>query len=108
MKKRIKVKWLKALRSGKYEQGHGVLHSLEKNNYCCLGVLCKIAGIYEKKKGEGDGRFAGEIHYLSHKLLTKFDIDDVDMRVLANMNDGIDGAEGKDFATIAKYIEENL
>ncbi len=43
MKKRIKEKWLKDLRSGKFEQGSGELcyHSNEEDldRYCCLGVL---------------------------------------------------------------------
>lgn len=42
MKKVIKQKWLKALRSGKYKQGNGKLRS--KDNYCCLGVLCIVTG----------------------------------------------------------------
>ena len=37
-------KWVKALRSGKYKQGRGVLkHNREnKTFHCCLGVLCEI------------------------------------------------------------------
>lgn len=43
MKPSIKKRWLEALRSGKYQQGKGVL--LDKDhNFCCLGVLCDIAG----------------------------------------------------------------
>lgn len=47
----LKTKWLGALRSGKYEQGHHHLH--EGNKFCCLGVLCDIAG-YEWKEDSGD------------------------------------------------------
>lgn len=36
-----KAKWLTALRSGKYEQGHLVLRN-DRNGYCCLGVLCDV------------------------------------------------------------------
>ena len=32
--------WVDALRSGKYDQGHGQLR--EQNSFCCLGVLCDI------------------------------------------------------------------
>ena len=49
MNKRIKNKWLKALRSGKYKQGKSILFS--DNKYCCLGVLCELAvqdGIIKK------------------------------------------------------------
>lgn len=45
LKKKVKDKWLSALRSGKYEQGKGRLAQLtddhESMEYCCLGVLCE-------------------------------------------------------------------
>lgn len=40
-------KWLKALRSGKYNQTRG--HLRDSNGYCCLGVACDI---YAKESGE--------------------------------------------------------
>lgn len=45
MKPAIKALWLQALRSGKYEQGQGYLHTNKggEHQYCCLGVLCEIA-----------------------------------------------------------------
>jgi len=44
MKKRIKNKWLKELRSGAYKQGRGVMLKItdEGDEFCCLGVLCDI------------------------------------------------------------------
>jgi hypothetical protein len=45
MHKNIMEKWVKALRSGKYRKGRGVLCEVKKNgtkNYCCLGVLCEL------------------------------------------------------------------
>lgn len=42
MDKAIKARWVAALRSGKYKQGAGVLHNVDKNTFCCLGVLCEI------------------------------------------------------------------
>ena len=41
MNQEIKTKWLEALRSGEYKQGKGILKD-DKDNYCCLGVLCQI------------------------------------------------------------------
>lgn len=41
MKKHIAKKWAEALRSGKYKQGMNRLRD-EKNNFCCLGVLCNL------------------------------------------------------------------
>lgn len=42
MKKAIAMKWAKALESGKYQQGTGRLHNVNKDQFCCLGVLCDI------------------------------------------------------------------
>lgn len=46
MDKRIKRRWINALRSGKYEQGRRQLavSGMDNNTlYCCLGVLCELA-----------------------------------------------------------------
>lgn len=52
MNKRVKKKWLEALRGGEYKQGRG---ELEKDGkYCCLGVLtdlyCKAKRVKKKVK----------------------------------------------------------
>ena len=43
----IKAEWIRRLRSGQYNQGKGALRrkrrTQEKDEYCCLGVLCEIA-----------------------------------------------------------------
>ena len=52
MNKDIKKKWVDALRSGEYKQGQGRLKN-EKNEYCCLGVLCDLAvkeGVVQEKR----------------------------------------------------------
>jgi hypothetical protein len=41
MYKKYADKWVKALRSGKYNQGRGKLNDGDEN-FCCLGVLCEI------------------------------------------------------------------
>ncbi len=41
MNKRIKTRWLKALRSGKYKQGQNKLKT-DQGNFCCLGVLTDL------------------------------------------------------------------
>lgn len=57
MNKRVKAKWLAALRSGKYKQARGKLRK-EENRRCCLGVLCDVFK-RETKRGawrrDGDG-----------------------------------------------------
>jgi hypothetical protein len=46
MKKNIAMKWVKALRSGKYKQGQSRLRNdsvdTKTTTWCCLGVLCDI------------------------------------------------------------------
>lgn len=48
MKKKIADMWVKALRSGEYEQAVGTLVEVDHDNgdilgHCCLGVLCELA-----------------------------------------------------------------
>jgi hypothetical protein len=62
MNQEIAKEWIKALRSGEYEQGRKVLCRLNNgpSEFCCLGVLCEVArrsgleiGIKEIKNNEG-------------------------------------------------------
>lgn len=109
MKKRLRNKWIKALRSGDYAQTTGMLNDTYDKAYCCLGVLCIVAG-EEFDKG-------GYIHYklpsgeedregsaLPKCLKTKWEITNVDEAKLVDMND----QEGCSFSAIADWIEENL
>lgn len=51
MKKTVMKEWVTALRSGKYKQGRHQLKT-SKNEYCCLGVLCKLSGLAKFNKLE--------------------------------------------------------
>ena len=42
--RKFALKWIKALRSGKYEQGDGYLYYAKDDTYCCLGVAEILAG----------------------------------------------------------------
>lgn len=47
MKPELKSQWIEALRSGKYLQKRGALRKVSASGsvgYCCLGVLCEVAG----------------------------------------------------------------
>lgn len=50
MKKTVKQKWVKALKSGNYKQTRNALARKYKGQtrYCCLGVLCSL---YAETKG---------------------------------------------------------
>ncbi len=100
----LKVKWVEALRSGKYQQAQQAL--LNKGAYCCLGVLCDVMGA-EWKPGDGD-QFAilnGDIqqYYLEGATLETIGMTEAEQERLYHMND-----DGEPFTEIANYIEAKL
>ena len=119
MNEEIKAQWIKALRSGEYEQGKGLLRSF-KDKYCCLGVLCDL---YSKDTGvEWVKSWGGSIAMHLHNGTTppKVDLwagfvasDQYDhesnvgvYRILAELADLNDN--GWTFEEIADYIERTL
>lgn len=104
-----KVKWVDALRSGKYEQGRFSLRTVD-DMFCCLGVLCDLVdpgdwrmdgssaidGIYT----HGGGCHSG---VPSRSVTEQVELNRVALDDLTNMND-----RGRTFSEIADYIEENL
>jgi hypothetical protein len=94
MKAKFKAKWLKALRSGKYEQGFGSLR-LHKENYCCLGVLLHCVSPRSRlldTRGTLDER------------LDEFGLTEKQQERLIDLNDD----ERRTFESIANYIERYL
>lgn len=92
MDKELKAKWVKALRSGEFEQGQNELEG-PGNRFCCLGVLCSL----EAKPTTGSGisfsyRWAGE--RVGSRAYSK----------LIDMNDNL----CLSFSEIADYIEADL
>lgn len=90
MTKLHKAKWLKALRSGKYQKGTGALRPTD-STYCCLGVavaekLCKPNAMNRK------GLVSN--HFLPEEV----------QNVLANLND----TAGWSFKRIATSIEKHV
>lgn len=116
MDKKLKAKWVKALRSGKFKQARSCLERLDykgnpKGN-CCLGVLCRISKIRGHKDlyrhftlfDDCDG-------YLSEKLLKRFGLTQNDQKELAQLNDGMGYtkiAKSYSFKRIADFIEKNI
>ncbi len=91
MKKVVKKKWVKALRSGDYDQGkHFLRHG---GRYCCLGVLCDV----QSKKALSGLKSLGTSQLPPRWAagLTK-----EQMSELAKLND-----TGKSFDKIADHIE---
>ena len=62
---KIKNRWVKALRSGKYKQTKNILNG--QGNFCCLGVLCDISGQGEWTNNTNNmaGEYSG---YLPHGI----------------------------------------
>ena len=93
-----KRKWVAALRSGRYRQGHGKItnKSHGQTYYCCLGVAKELFGLPSPK---GAGKNAGMPHglpysFLSYRCQSR----------LMSLNDD----ERWSFAAIADYIEKSV
>lgn len=102
----IKAKWVAALRSGTFVQGkeHLKRESTGGATFCCLGVLCEVAGVALIKSitdyyTEDNPMSA----YLGVKAMKAIGLSPAEQDTLARMND-----EGTPFSVIADYIEVNL
>ena len=102
MNKLWKTKWIKALRSGKYNQAQGKLYEEKDDSYCCLGVLCEVGKI-PSIKGLGVTAYDGDYEVLTPRLLKKFGLSPIQQEELAEKND-----KGASFTWIADYIEKEL
>lgn len=111
MNKKLKAKWLVALRSGDYQQGKCTLKDRE-GRYCCYGVLAHILpqAIKEEFRIEElpteisidiSGFYGKCYNTLPRKLLDRIGL--MAMGEPMHMND-----DGKPFSAIADYIEQNF
>lgn len=111
MKKQLRDSWVKALRSGEYKQARETLQV--GNAYCCLGVLCHVAGIeipieandldsFETYRGDDD-----EIVYDLRPFRDECGLgtgDGSPQNHLVDMND----KQLATFPVIASWIEANI
>ena len=129
MNQRIKKLWIKALRSGDYNQGENFLNIVKSDGtetHCCLGVLCELAsieGIVTRRMHINHASFGHrknkysvedcehEIEFLPKEVMDWAELDSEDPFVefnneqstLANLND-----TNQSFKKIADVIEEQL
>lgn len=117
IKKKWKDKWVKALRSGKYEQAQKALHVEEDGieKFCCLGVLCDIIDdekwvcedLPYSKEYSYDGKSAFPdstlINLVKLRKADEYEVTQEFVHLAENMND-----KGKTFKQIANYIEKYL
>lgn len=84
MKRSVAMKWVEALRSGKYKQTLSELKNNQTGGFCCLGVLCDIS-----KKGKWT-TIGNEV---SNAYVTRTDKSDVclpkEVQKFAGMSSGI-------------------
>lgn len=104
-------KWVKALRSGEYKQGHHVLfrNDFQSCEYCCIGIAGIVAGVKESRM-LNKNLFGTQ----SHNDVQSFKIPK-ELRTIENagryqlpllisrMNDN-----GSSFIEIADWIEANV
>ncbi len=108
MNPEITAKWVAALRSGEYVQAKKQLRvtivssdAEDRFSYCCLGVLCEVAGIPYAPHCADLSEVVGE----EDALLSQEVQDDLTFR-----NDGFGSYKDnpQTFAQIADHIEANL
>lgn len=108
MMSELKAKWIKTLRSGEYKQGTGKLKDETLNTFCCLGVLCEVAGLKSGINTCGSVYYDYEGDSESIKLPSNFceemEISNDLQSELISMND----TDKNSFAEIADYIEDNV
>lgn len=109
MEPALKAKWVAALRSGMYQQGRLRLRSLD-DKYCCMGVLCEVAGIPgECGRGVyvyGTGEHASEA-ILTDRLAKSVGLSTRQVSTLCGLNDGV-VFPPQTFSQIAEWVEANL
>ena len=102
MNKELAMQWVKALRSGKYNQGRWQLRS-NQNQYCCLGVLCDISNKSDWVKPGHSWEYLGQDVELNFELREELGLSGRAMTSLIEMND----EDTRSFNDIADYIEAN-
>lgn len=109
MDAQLKSKWIEALRSGNYRQADGVLRGSwggGKFEYCCLGVLCVVAGAAWKNGAPELDEVIWQNtdeELLNNDARALVGLSEETEGTLASMNDS-----GTTFPEIADYIEKNL
>lgn len=100
----LKTKWIAALRSGEYKQATSQLQ--KGDSFCCLGVLCKVAGLEISDDGGAVVLNGTTCDYAPIRDL--IGCDTLHLQDLYNRNDGHNGCHQHSFAEIADHIERTL
>lgn len=116
----VKELWLTALRSDKYNQGHGQLKQIKggETSYCCLGVLYEIATVVGVASHSTSNAIENDVtqcrficpdeipeaHWLSPTMREWSGLNIDEIKRLAELND----QSHRTFAEIATRIERYL
>lgn len=98
MNKRLKAKWVKALRSGEIKQARAALLT-ESGGMCCIGVLGRLCGLSDKFLLENAGAVGGVGFGALEREIPRHVVD-----ILVEMNDGKKWHGWRSFKQIAAYI----
>lgn len=98
MNKKVKEKWVKALKSGRYKQTYSQLK--DNTGYCCLGVYCKVRKWKIEENGLNIVKHKKEVGYTP--LYEEIGEDNVSKLYALNDFDRLT------FPEIALYIENGL
>ena len=115
MDPKVKRKWLKALRSGKYRRAQAQL--AKNGRYCCLGVLCEVMRWpYEADEGEPLPQYLSAAGLSEDSMaacvrLNDGTLDDLvneDLRKAIGKVKGYRKHSGASFRAIADFVEKKL
>lgn len=107
MKKNVAMKWVEALRSGRYRQANGCLKR-DKRTFCCLGVLQECVLGIPITSDEDDGCL---YEAAQKKAGMRTDIGALEARPGDSFSEYLSLADANDsgvrFPRIADWIEQN-
>lgn len=95
----FKRKWAEALRSGKYNEGAGMMYNPESKSYDAIGVAYRVAGVPTKNISKREFPSGKQYRFLPSSLYNDSDL----IAKIADFSD-----KGLSFKWIASYIERNL
>ncbi len=115
MNKEVKAKWVAALRSGEYVQGHGQLLT-KSGEFCCLGVLCDLHLKMENTNETWQDRDSANLFYMGAGgglplvVINWAGLHDSQSVSMGGRTErlSIHNDEGRTFAEIANAIEAQL
>ena len=106
LNKELMTRWIEALESGDYLQGHNQLMDRDAEGqyvYCCLGVLQQI-----EPKIKGAVADDEIVTFLDQDSVLEVMGCDIEQTTLAELNDGLPtaGVPGQSFKQIAQHLRE--